>query len=225
MTLDSTESPARRLSFAAAVAGVAAALALLVATDHPATAHAARADVVSKKAATFSASMAKLWEDHIVWTRMVIVDFAAGLPDLKAAETRLLRNQTDIGNAIKPYYGAAAGNALTQLLRTHILEAVPILQAAKAGDKAGLAKALGAWYANGRTIAAFLTKANPHAWPLSMTSSMMKHHLDLTAKEAVSRLEGHWSADIAAYDQVHNEILQMANMLSSGIVSQFPNRF
>ena len=169
--------------------------------------------------------MAKLWEDHIVWTRMVIVDFAAGLPDLKAAETRLLRNQTDIGNAIKPYYGAAAGNALTQLLRTHILEAVPVLQAAKAGDKAGLTKALGAWYANGHQIAVFLTKANPHAWPLSMTSSMMKHHLDLTAKEAVSRLEGRWSADIAAYDQVHDEILEMASMLSNGIVSQFPNRF
>jgi len=225
MTFDSTKSPVRRLSFAAAVAGVAAALALLVATDHPANAHAARADVASTKAAAFSASMAKLWEDHIVWTRMVIVDFAAGLPDLKAAETRLLRNQTDIGNAIKPYYGAAAGNALTQLLRTHILEAVPVLQAAKVGDKAGLTKALGAWYANGHQIAVFLTKANPHAWPLSMTSSMMKHHLDLTAKEAVSRLEGRWSADIAAYDQVHNEILEMASMLSNGIVSQFPNRF
>ena len=225
MTLDSTTGPARRLSFAAAVASVAAALALLVATDHPATAHAARADGASTKAAVFNASMAKLWEDHIVWTRMVIVDFAAGLPDLKAAETRLLRNQADIGNAIKPYYGAAAGNALTQLLRTHILQAVPVLQAAKAGDKAGLTKALGAWYANGHQIAVFLSKANPHAWPLSMTSSMMKHHLDLTAKEAVSRPEGHWSADIAAYDQVHNEILQMSNMLSSGIVSQFPNRF
>jgi hypothetical protein len=225
MTLDSIGSPARRFSFAVAVAGVAAALALLVATDHPNTAHAAQADVASAKAAAFSGSMAKLWEDHIVWTRMVIVDFAAGLPDLKAAETRLLRNQTDIGNAIKPYYGPAAGHALTQLLRTHILEAVPVLQAAKAGDKAGLATALDAWYANGRKIAVFLSKANPHAWPLSMTNSMMKHHLDLTAKEAVSRLEGHWSADIAAYDQVHNEILQMANMLSSGIVSQFPKRF
>jgi hypothetical protein len=225
MTLDSTTGRARRFSFAVAVAGVAAALALLVATDHPANAHAARADVASAKAAAFNASMAKLWEDHIVWTRMVIVDFAAALPDLKATETRLLRNQTDIGNAIKPYYGATAGNALTQLLRTHILEAVPVLQAAKAGDKPGLTKALGAWYANGHQIAVFLTKANPQAWPLSMTNSMMKHHLDLTAKEAVSRLEGHWSADIAAYDQVHSEILQMSNMLSSGIVSQFPNRF
>jgi hypothetical protein len=225
MTLDSTTGGARRLSFAVAIAGIAAALALLLATDQPASAHAARADTASTKAAAFNASMAKLWEDHIVWTRMVIVDFAAGLPDLKAAETRLLRNQTDIGNAIKPYYGAAAGNALTQLLRTHILEALPVLQTAKDGNKAGLTKALNAWYANGHQIAVFLSKANPHAWPLSMTSSMMKHHLDLTAKEAVSRLQGHWSADIAAYDQVHNEILQMANMLSNGIVSQFPNRF
>src|SRR5690242_13886995 len=128
MTFDSTKSPVRRLSFAAAVAGVAAALALLVATDHPANAHAARANVASTKAAAFSASMAKLWEDHIVWTRMVIVDFAAGLPDLKVAKARLLRNQADIGNAIKPYYGNAAGTKLTQLLRTHILDAVPVLR-------------------------------------------------------------------------------------------------
>jgi hypothetical protein len=225
MTLDSPAGRARRLSFTVVVAGLAAALALLFATDHPSSAHAMPANATSTKAAALSSSMAKLWEDHIVWTRMVIVDFAAGLPDLKAAEIRLLRNQTDIGNAIKPYYGTAAGNALTRLLRTHILEAVPVLQAAKDGDKAGLAKALNAWYANGHQIAVFLSKANPHAWPLSMTASMMKTHLDLTAKEAVARLQGHWSADIAAYDQVHREILEMASMLSSGIVSQFPNRF
>jgi hypothetical protein len=224
MTLDTTAGRGRRLSFAAAVAGFAAALALLAA-DHPGSAHATRADMQSTKAAAFSSAMARLWEDHIVWTRMVIVDFAAGLPDLKAAEIRLLRNQTDIGNAIKPYYGAAAGNALTRLLRTHILEAVPVLQAAKDGDKAALTKVLGAWYANAHQIAAFLTRANPQAWPLAMTAPMMKHHLDLTTQEAVARLQGHWAADIAAYDRVHTEILQMATMLSSGIIDQFPNRF
>jgi hypothetical protein len=80
----------------------------------------------SPKAVALRNSMDKLWEDHITWTRMVIVDFAAGLPDLPTAEARLLRNQADIGNAIKPYYGPAAGNKLTSLLRTHILEAVPV---------------------------------------------------------------------------------------------------
>jgi hypothetical protein len=169
--------------------------------------------------------MDKLWEDHITWTRTVIVDFAAGLPDLKTAEARLLRNQADIGNAIKPYYGAAAGKKLTSLLRTHILEAVPVLVAAKEGDKTKLTQALAAWYANADQIARFLSTANPHGWPLPMMRTMMKQHLALTTKEAVARLQGNWTADVRAYDQVHAEILSMSHMLSSGIVRQFPSRF
>jgi hypothetical protein len=180
---------------------------------------------LSPKAGALASQMDKLWEDHIVWTRMVIVDFAAGLPDLQTAEARLLRNQADIGNAIKPYYGRTAGKQLTKLLRTHILEAIPVLQAAKAGDKAKLNQALGDWYANAHQIAVFLSKANPRSWPLRMTSSMMKRHLALTTKEAVARLQGNWSADVAAYDRVHAEILEMSHMLSTGIIRQFPHRF
>lgn len=209
-----------RLAVVAAVL-VFAALLALTASNRPAAAQPSSAT----KATTFAAAMDKLWEDHIVWTRMVIVDFAANLPDLKVAEARLLRNQADIGNAIKPYYGAAAGNKLTQLLRTHILEAVPVLVAAKAGDTPKLNAALKAWYANGHQIAVFLSKANPDNWSLPMMDSMMKQHLQLTTAEAVARLEGHWSADVAAYDRVHGEILEMADMLSSGIVAQFPDKF
>jgi hypothetical protein len=186
---------------------------------------ATSATAVPPKAVALRTSMDKLWEDHITWTRMVIVDFAAGLPDLPNAEARLLRNQVDIGNAIKPYYGRATGNKLTSLLRQHILEAVPVLQAAKAGDKAKLTAALNAWYANANQIAAFLSKANPHNWPLPMMRAMMRQHLALTTKEAVARLQGNWAADIAAYDQVHREILQMSAMLSDGIVRQFSARF
>jgi hypothetical protein len=209
-----------RLAVVAAVL-VFAALLALTASNRPAAAQPSS----TAKATTFAAAMDKLWEDHIVWTRMVIVDFAASLPDLKVAEARLLRNQADIGNAIKPYYGNAAGTKLTQLLRTHILDAVPVLVAAKAGDEPNLNTALKAWYANAHQIAVFLSKANPDSWSLPMMDSMMKEHLQLTTAEAVARLEGHWSADVAAYDRVHREILQMADMLSSGIVAQFPDRF
>jgi hypothetical protein len=222
MTTSATIRRAGGLTLAAAVAGLAAAIVLL---QSPGSSHAASATPETAKAAAFTQGMDKLWEDHITWTRMVIVDFAAGLPDLKFAEARLLRNQADIGNAIKPYYGAAAGNQLTKLLRTHILEAVPVLVNAKAGNKPKLTQALDAWYANADEIAAFLSKANPDAWPLDMTSSMMKRHLQLTTAEAVARLQGHWAADIAAYDKVHSEILEMSRMLSSGIISQFPERF
>ena len=208
----------RTLTIFAAAIAAAGALAQTSAT-------ATAAPAQSPKAVALRSAMDKLWEDHITWTRMVIVDFAAGLPDLSTAEARLLRNQADIGNAIKPYYGRAAGNKLTGLLRTHILEAVPVLQAAKAGDKAKLTAALNAWYANANQIAAFLSKANPHNWQLPMMRTMMKQHLALTTKEAVARLQGNWKADVAAYDAVHAEILHMSAMLSDGIVNQFSTRF
>jgi hypothetical protein len=170
-------------------------------------------------------TMDRLWTDHVTWTRMVIVDFAAGAPSLKPDLARLLRNQVDIGNAIKPFYGAAAGTQLTRLLHTHIMEAVPVLSAAKAGQNAKLAAATKAWYANAHQIAAFLSKANPSSWPLSATTEMMNTHLRLTTNEAVGQLKGKWQASIAAYDQVRAEILMMAGTLADGIVAQFPARF
>jgi hypothetical protein len=224
MTALRTTGTFRRLALAAALAGASAAVALLVTASHSSAAMSDQQSL-SPKAAAFTRAMDKLWEDHITWTRMVIVDFAAGLPDLKQAEARLLRNQADIGNAIKPYYGTAAGNKLTKLLRTHILEAVPVLVDAKEGNQAQLKKALKAWYANAHQIAVFLSKANPSAWPLSAMDTMMKRHLALTTAEGVARIKGHWKADIAAYDRVHLEILQMSQMLSSGIISQFPSKF
>ena len=180
---------------------------------------------LTAREAAFHDAMRKLWEDHITWTRLAIVSFAAGLPDLQATERRLLSNQVDIGNAVKPYYGRKAGNRLTRLLKEHIMGAVALLQAAKSGDGMQIAAASDAWYANANQIAAFLSKANPHNWPLAMTRTMMKQHLALTTKEAVARLQGNWSADVRAYDQVHAEILGMSHMLSSGIIRQFPRRF
>jgi hypothetical protein len=175
--------------------------------------------------AIFHDAMRQLWEDHITWTRLYIVSVAGNLPDADQAAQRLLRNQADIGDAIKPFYGDAAGERLTALLRGHILTAAKLLGAAKAGDTAAVSAASGAWYANADSIAAFLSGANSRNWPLATLQSAMRMHLDLTLKEATARLHGDWATDIAAYDDVHRHILQMADVLSGGIVKQFPGRF
>jgi hypothetical protein len=51
---------------------------------------------------SFTKTMRDLWVDHIVWTRQFIVDSASDLPSLNDTTKRLLKNQEDIGNAIKP---------------------------------------------------------------------------------------------------------------------------
>jgi len=173
----------------------------------------------------FHDAMRKLWEDHITWTRMFIVEFAADSPATEATAERLLQNQVDIGDAVKPFYGDEAGDQLTALLRDHILIAADILTAAKAGDQQAVEGATARWYANADDIAAFLSSANPDHWPLGEMRAMMRDHLDLTLAEAVARLRGDFQTDIAAYDQVHGQILDMADMLSAGIMAQFPKAF
>jgi len=55
--------------------------------------------------------------------------------------------------------------------------------------------------------------------------SMMRDHLDLTLAEAVAQLEGRYADSVGQYDRVETQILQMADMLSDGIVAQFPKKF
>lgn len=173
----------------------------------------------------FRGAMDKLWEDHVTWTRLYIVSAAADLPDKDATAQRLLQNQADIGNAIKPVYGEVAGEKLTGLLKDHITIATEIIDAAKAGDTAKKDEAANRWKTNADDIATFLSNANPKNWPVDEMKKMMQQHLDLTTNEVVARLHGDWAADIAAYEKVHEQILKMADMLSGGITKQFPNKF
>jgi hypothetical protein len=216
------------VALAAALAGVAlSGVRSAEGTTSPAR------PVISRSALAFHDAMRKLWEDHITWTRNVIISFevndpepSATLPDLNAALDRLFQNQVDIGNAIKPYYGDDAGNQLTGLLHDHIAIAGEILQAVKTGDTAAYQDANARWYANAHDIAVFLSQTlDPPLGSLAEMDQMMKDHLDSTTAEVVARHNSDWTGDVAAYDKVHEVALQMADMLSSGIIANFPRKF
>jgi len=168
--------------------------------------------------------MRKLWEDHVVWTRLFIISSLADLPDKQATTDRLLKNQVDIGNAIKPFYGDAAGNKLSALLKDHILIAADIVADAKGNQTAKLETDKKRWVANADEIATFLSSANPKNWPAADMKSMMREHLDVTTTELMARLNKDWAADVAAYEKVHGQILHMADMLADGISKQFPEK-
>jgi hypothetical protein len=194
------------------------------ASDHD-HAHAAALSVRSSKAVAFHDQMRALWEAHGAWTHMVIVSFVGSLPNLAAEEQVLLQNQVDIGNAVKPYYGRAAGNKLTALLKEHILGAVSVLVAAKSGDPNKLAQAEAAWFANGRQIADFLHAADPRFLSNGAARQMMRIHLNQVIQQGVDELKGNYLADARAFAPYIRHILEMADMISGGIIKQFPSRF
>ena len=150
-----------------------------------------------RRAVALHADMRKLWEDHVTWTRLAIISLVAGTPDTDATVARLLRNQIDIGNAIKPYYGTAAGNELTRQLRsTHPdrRRRDPGRQGRRRGEARGRAGPLDK---NADQIAATLASVNPRYWKLGDDEGEMHMHLKLTTDEAVARLKGNWTADVS----------------------------
>jgi len=217
------------LGLTALVALFSALVALMFVGGHDAAAHneASHADsgTITHEELALRQDMRKLWEDHITWTRLAVISLTTDSPDTQATVARLLQNQSDIGNAIKPFYGKAAGAKLTALLREHILIAADLIGAAKSGDQEAVASQQARWQANADEIAAFLSSANPHFWKPAEMRKMMRSHLRLTTNEVVARLTKNWSADVRAYDRIHVQILRMADMLSDGLVVQFPVRF
>jgi hypothetical protein len=284
-------------------------------------------DAVSRLA--FHDRMRELWNDHIVYTRNFIVSAAAGVADTAEVTQRLLRNQDEIGEAIKPYYGDAAGSQLASLLRNHIQLAaktvgvakgnttqtsmnVPMnmqdttvqnlppsnraenrmadttkmrtnrdtvqiksnsqyptdagrlndttkaragtdttrakqqiqqgqyptaradqgvvqkgeyVQNAQLTDSTALNQAIAALRANGDSIATLLSTANPRGFARTTMQGAIQMHLNLLLQEATAHLKRDWSGSIAAFDQSVDQALQMADMLSEGIMKQFPSRF
>lgn len=179
---------------------------------------------MTPSAVSLRIALRKLWSDHVVWTREYIVAAVAGTPDADAAAGRLLRNQEDIGAAIVPLYGKAAGAKLTSLLKAHITIAVKLVAAAKGGKKAEFAKQDKLWTANAEQIATFLSDANPN-WSRKDLSNLLALHLSLTKGEAVARLNQDWDADVKAFDDIFVEIMTVSDALAEGIVKQFPGKF
>ncbi|MGG6313798.1 glycosyltransferase [Paenibacillus macerans] len=189
-------------------------------TPEPAQA-AVKKSACDPAAERLRAQMRKLWIDHGYWARTSLVSSIAGLEDSEPVLARLLKNQQDIGDAVKPYYGEEAGNKLAELLREHILIAGKLKEAVQKGHREDADKYKTDWYRNAEDIATFLSKANP-AWSFTELKALLDRHLDLVAENLNARLNKDWQADIRVFDEGEDHLIRLADVLAEGIVKQFP---
>lgn len=166
----------------------------------------------------------KLWIDHVSWTRSFIVSDLASLEDKDSVVDRLLRNQDEIGNSIKPYYGEEAGNKFASLLREHIQIGGQVVDAAKTSNKDDLENYSKLWYENADKIAKFLSDLNPY-YSYDTIKDMLYTHLKLVTDQVVSRLNKNWNKDIEAYDKNEDHMINFADIIINGIIKQYPQKF
>ncbi len=165
-----------------------------------------------------------VWEQHIMWTRMLLISIAENLKDLDATQARLLRNPKNIADIFRIYYGNAVANKIEQLLTEHLVIGKELIVALKNKNQREATKLNEQWYKNADEMAIAFSSINPF-YPLKDVREMLYEHLRLTSNEVNNRLNGNYAEDIIAYDMVQKEILKMSQFFVNGIVMQFPNLF
>ena len=162
----------------------------------------------------------QLWEQHVMWTRSLIISKVDRLGDESFVATRLLRNPSDMANELKIYFRPSSVELFTKLFEEHLLIAAKLVDAAISGNGQLVAQLEQEWFRNADQIAQLMSEFFPtetkESWQM-----MMHEHLKLTKEEAVLRIGRKYAENVAIYDTIETQALGMADMIVNGIIKTF----
>lgn len=181
-------------------------------------------DIDYKEVMELNNDMREVWIQHVYWTRMLLISIADRLRDQMAVTNRLLENPKDIAEVFGEFYPEEVTNTITRLLTDHLRIGSAWITAMRDGRTAEAAMLIRQWYENADQMARAFSSINPQ-YKEDEVREMLYHHLTSTQNEVGARLAGNYNADIQAFDEVEESILEMADYFTSGLVKQFPQNF
>ena len=188
--------------------------------------NAASSDMsTTTKASDLRATLNNLEAEHVDLASAATRAGFDGDPSFTAAAEALGKNTDQLSAAIARVYGAEAGAKCKEIWASHIGFFVDYTVAAKAGDQAGMDKAVQNLNGYVEAISTFLSDANPNL-PKEAVAQLVTEHVGLL-KEAVDKhgagdFAGSYDAQARARTQITTKI---ADTLSGAIVKQSPDKF
>lgn len=165
-----------------------------------------------------------LWEQHIMYTRMVINAVVDPAPDDAAVTARLLRNPKDFGQVYREFFGDQAEKEIERIITEHLTIGKQLFTAFGKGDTEKASGLKTAWYENADAWAAYLVYLSPHMDAAAMRS-MLHTHLDLVLQQAETRMDKNYSENVVANDKGEAMALEMADIMSGALLRQFYPQF
>lgn len=164
--------------------------------------------------------MRVVWEQHVFWTRLLIVSIVEHLMDEPETTARLLRNANDLADLYRPYYGNEVANTIAKLINDHLVIADKLVHAIISNNSNEVNNLNVSWYKNADEIASALSSINPY-YNKEELRQMLYTHLDLTKEEVTNRINHNYKKEIEVFDEVEKEALMMADYFTEGIYRQF----
>jgi hypothetical protein len=177
------------------------------------------------KAADLRAVLNNLEAQHVDLAAAATRAGFDGDQSFTAAAGALGKNTDDLSAAVASVYGEEAGAKFKEIWASHIGFFVDYTVAAKAGDQAGMDKAVQNLNGYVEAISTFLSGANPNL-PKDAVAQLVTEHVGLL-KEAVDKHgAGDYAASYDAQNRARTQITtKIADTLAGAIVKQYPDKF
>lgn len=185
----------------------------------------ANSPATDTKAASLRTLLNNLEAEHVDLAAAATRAGFDGDPSFTAAAGALGKNTDELSAAVASVYGEEAGEKFKEIWASHIGFFVDYTVAAKAGDQAGMDKAVQNLNGYVEAISTFLSGANENL-PKDAVAQLVTEHVGLL-KEAVDKhgagdFAGSYDAQSRARAQITSKI---ADTLAGAIVKQKPEAF
>lgn len=181
-------------------------------------------DSVNKAEVALKGTMRRLWGEHVAWTRATVSSLVFTLPDTSFVVARLLRTATDMGTALRPFYGDEVAKRYGQLLTEHITLAGNLVNAILQGNMEKAEAIEKQWFRNGTKISMFLSNINSYL-SASEFQEIFDEHFLLIKQGMMGLINKDFKVSVNLFDIIEVEALEMADMISDAIIKQFPYKF
>ena len=163
--------------------------------------------------------MRKAWTEHAFWTMIYQNSVFHELAEMEDVSMRLMQNAEDVADVFENFYSGAVVNQLTRLLMEHVRLAGEIMVSMRDNtpDTEQLERQ---WFQNAENIARLLSNANSE-YSYEELLQALTAHLDMLKRQMLAAMNKEYENAIRLFDESLNQLLEMADYLTEGLLKQF----
>jgi hypothetical protein len=176
------------------------------------------------KAADLRVILNGLEQEHVALASEATRAGFDGSANFAPAAASLDKNSHDLAAAVGSVYGMDAEAKFYEIWNSHIGFFVDYTKAAKAGDKAGMDKAVTNLGGYVDAISDFFSKANPNL-PKDAVAALVNEHVGLLKAAVDNYGSGDLAGSYAKEREARTQIGTIANTMAGAIVKQSPQKF
>jgi hypothetical protein len=192
--------------------------------------------VINERTLIFRMDSRTLWTRYALGMVNYSVSDFGNLSSTSKVESNLSRNAAAVGNYFVPYYGITAGTKIGTLLSAICKNGTKVVGAVKNKAK-DLDVYREIWARESRDLAEYFNKLNPSQYPTDLIAEMLINMTNFWTEDFVARIAEDFAADQIALDNIlkvavigipdhaNKGYSSLADILSRGVISQFPLSF